>query len=58
MKLDMIWIIADIVNGLMAIPNLIGLVCLRHVIIAESQTFFAQLKAEREQEKQQAAQAM
>lgn len=25
LKLEMIWIIADIVNGLMAIPNLIAL---------------------------------
>ncbi|PSW81366.1 alanine/glycine:cation symporter family protein [Photobacterium angustum] len=40
MQLDMIWVIADIVNGLMAIPNLIGLVVLRHVVIAETQAFF------------------
>ncbi|WP_299021894.1 sodium:alanine symporter family protein [uncultured Photobacterium sp.] len=44
LKLDMIWIIADIVNGLMAIPNLIGLIMLREVIIAESKQFFEQLK--------------
>lgn len=46
MQLDMIWVIADIVNGLMAIPNLIGLVVLRHVVIAETQAFFAKLKQE------------
>ncbi|EAR55416.1 putative sodium/alanine symporter [Photobacterium sp. SKA34] len=46
MQLDMIWVIADIVNGLMAIPNLIGLVVLRHVVIAETQTFFTKLKLE------------
>ncbi len=44
LKLDMIWIIADIVNGLMAIPNLIGLIMLREVIVAESKQFFEQLK--------------
>ncbi|TKF24290.1 sodium:alanine symporter family protein [Vibrio genomosp. F6] len=40
MKLDMIWIIADIVNGLMAIPNLIGLIALRQVVIEETKQFF------------------
>ena len=40
LHLDMIWIIADIVNGLMAIPNLIGLVLLRHVVIEETQIVF------------------
>ncbi|PSV27307.1 MULTISPECIES: sodium:alanine symporter family protein [unclassified Photobacterium] len=49
MQLDMIWVIADIVNGLMAIPNLIGLVVLRHVVIAETQAFFAKLKQENSQ---------
>ncbi|CAM3955470.1 alanine/glycine:cation symporter family protein [Vibrio neonatus] len=40
MKLDMIWLIADIVNGLMAVPNLIGLIALRQVVIAETKLFF------------------
>ncbi|WP_050606864.1 alanine/glycine:cation symporter family protein [Clostridium niameyense] len=40
LKLDLIWIIADIVNGLMAIPNLIGLIGLRKVIISETKKFF------------------
>ncbi len=40
LHLDMIWIIADIVNGLMAVPNLIGLIALRHVVIAETRLFF------------------
>ncbi|MCW8329833.1 sodium:alanine symporter family protein [Photobacterium sp. SDRW27] len=44
LKLDMIWLIADIVNGLMAIPNLIGLILLREVIITETKQFFEQLK--------------
>jgi AGCS family alanine or glycine:cation symporter len=37
----MIWIIADIVNGLMAIPNLIGLIALRQVVIEETKQYFA-----------------
>lgn len=40
LKLDMIWIIADIVNGLMAIPNLIGLIALRQVVIEETKRYF------------------
>lgn len=44
LKLDLIWILADIVNGLMAIPNLIGLIGLRHVVIEETKLFFDKLK--------------
>jgi alanine or glycine:cation symporter, AGCS family len=40
LHLDLIWIIADIVNGLMAIPNLIGLIGLRHVVAAETLAYF------------------
>lgn len=39
-KLDLIWTIADIVNGLMAIPNLIALIGLSGVIISETKKFF------------------
>lgn len=41
LKLDLIWVLADIVNGLMAIPNLIGLLLLRHVVLEETKLFFA-----------------
>ncbi|WP_261833114.1 alanine/glycine:cation symporter family protein [Vibrio ishigakensis] len=44
LQLDMIWLIADIVNGLMAVPNLIGLIALRQVVIAETKLFFDKLK--------------
>ncbi|WP_108650671.1 alanine/glycine:cation symporter family protein [Dongshaea marina] len=47
LKLDLIWIIADIVNGLMAVPNLIGLIGLRHVVISETQKYFAALTEQR-----------
>lgn len=40
LSLDLVFIIADIVNGLMALPNLIGLVALRHIIIDETNNFF------------------
>ena len=40
LHLDMIWVIADIVNGLMAIPNLIGLIALRHVVVEETRRYF------------------
>ncbi|HBO39561.1 MAG TPA: sodium:alanine symporter family protein [Pasteurellaceae bacterium] len=43
-QLDLIWILADIVNGLMAFPNLIALVGLRHVIIHETKDYFQRLK--------------
>ncbi|WP_104399007.1 alanine/glycine:cation symporter family protein [Vibrio penaeicida] len=43
LKLDMIWLIADIVNGLMAIPNLIGLIALRHVVVEETKLFFEKM---------------
>ena len=42
--LDLIWILADIVNGLMAFPNLIALIGLRQVIISETKDYFARLK--------------
>ncbi|ALP41100.1 sodium: alanine symporter [Aeromonas schubertii] len=41
LHLDLIWLLADIVNGLMAVPNLIGLIGLRHVVVAETRAFFA-----------------
>lgn len=43
LKLETIWTIADIVNGLMAFPNLIALIGLRHIVIAETKDFFARL---------------
>lgn len=44
LKLDLIWILADIVNGLMALPNLIALIGLRHVVNNETTIYFQQLK--------------
>ncbi|AKB11943.1 MAG: alanine/glycine:cation symporter family protein [Methanosarcina thermophila] len=46
LTLDVIWVLADIVNGLMAIPNLIALLALRKVIASETRQYFKKLEAE------------
>lgn len=50
LKLELIWIVADIVNGLMAIPNLIGLVGLSGVIVNETRKYFKELKQEKDKQ--------
>lgn len=42
--LSQVWIIADIFNALMAIPNLIALVALSGVIVAETKSYFERQK--------------
>ena len=42
-KLDFVWSLSDTFNGLMAIPNLIGLLALSPVIVRETKGFFASL---------------
>ncbi|GAB1050247.1 MAG: sodium:alanine symporter family protein [Shewanella algae] len=42
--LDLIWLLADIVNGLMAIPNLIAIIGLRHLVLAETRSYFQRLR--------------
>ena len=44
LNLTLIWTLADIVNGLMAIPNLIGLLGLSPIIIKETKLYFTSLK--------------
>ena len=46
LKLEAIWVLADIVNGLMAIPNLIALLGLTGVIVAETKHYFDYVKQE------------
>lgn len=41
LHLDTIWVIADIVNGLMAIPNLIALIALSGVIVSETERYMS-----------------
>lgn len=43
--LDLVWLFADTFNGLMAIPNLIGLLLLSGVIAKESKDFIARRKS-------------
>ena len=40
MTLDPIWMLADITNALMGIPNLIALLGLRKVVISETKKYF------------------
>lgn len=49
-KLDVIWVLADIVNGLMAIPNLIALIGLSGVVVAETKKYHAHLKEQEQAE--------
>lgn len=44
LHLNLIWIIADIVNGLMAFPNLVALIGLRKVVIDETRDYFTRLR--------------
>ncbi|PLX70570.1 MAG: sodium:alanine symporter family protein [Denitrovibrio sp.] len=43
-KLSIVWTVSDIFNGLMAFPNLIGLLALTPVIVSETKEYFANLK--------------
>ncbi len=47
LKLESIWILADIVNGLMAIPNLIALLGLSAVEVADTRKYMEHLKSEK-----------
>lgn len=51
LKLEEIWALADIVNGLMAIPNLIALVMLSGVVVSETKLYMEHLKEVKAQEK-------
>ncbi|MDN5324088.1 MAG: alanine or glycine:cation symporter, family [Clostridia bacterium] len=44
-KLSLVWDIADTLNGLMAIPNLIGLLLLSGVVVSETKDFLENVKA-------------
>jgi alanine or glycine:cation symporter, AGCS family len=43
-KLSLVWNISDTLNGLMAVPNLIGLLFLTPVIVSETKKYFADQK--------------
>lgn len=46
LKMQMVWNLADIMNGLMVIPNLIALLALSGVIVTETQSFLQLVKRE------------
>ena len=45
LTLSAIWTTADIFNGLMAFPNLVGLLALNGVVVAETRSYFKRLNA-------------
>lgn len=49
MSIDFVWPLADIFNGLMALPNLIGILLLSKIVVDESKIFFTLLKEEKKQ---------
>lgn len=51
LKMEIVWLIADIFNALMVIPNLIAVLALSGVILAESRTFLEMIKKEEAEEK-------
>ncbi|WP_181350940.1 sodium:alanine symporter family protein [Thalassobacillus sp. CUG 92003] len=52
-QLDIVWKFADVMNGLMAFPNLIGLLFLSGVVASETKKFLEVAKKERQQEREQ-----
>ncbi|MEG0013197.1 MAG: sodium:alanine symporter family protein [Cellulosilyticaceae bacterium] len=46
LQIQLIWTIADIVNGLMAFPNLIALLGLSGVVVTETKLYFDHLKTQ------------
>ena len=45
MTISAVWGIADIVNGLMAVPNMVALLVLSGVVARETKSYFARLRA-------------
>jgi len=50
-SLDVVWLFSDVMNGLMAFPNLIGLLGLSGVVIYETKRIQAKIKEEKEERK-------
>ncbi len=40
-KLDVVWLLSDVMNGLMAFPNLVGLLLLSGVVFRETRSYFS-----------------
>lgn len=54
-NLDLVWNISDVFNGLMAIPNLIGLIGLSGVVVSETCIFEKVIERERAERKKTSA---
>lgn len=48
MSIELVWPLVDIMNGLMTLPNLIGLVALSSIVVKESKEFFQLLDSEKQ----------
>lgn len=48
MKLELVWALADVFNGLMAFPNLIALLMLSPIVVRETREYFGALTKEGE----------
>ncbi len=46
-KLELVWNFSDLANGLMAIPNLIGLLLLSRIVHTETNRYFKKLKTQK-----------
>jgi AGCS family alanine or glycine:cation symporter len=46
--LDLVWAFADVMNGLMAVPNLIGIIGLSGVILRDTEQYFAERGSEQQ----------
>ena len=44
LQLEAVWLIADIVNGLMALPNLVAIIALSGVVVSETQLYLNHIK--------------
>jgi len=47
LKMEVVWYLADIMNGLMVIPNLIAVIALSGVIVSETNSFLLIIKKEK-----------
>lgn len=54
-KLGIVWTFSDIANGLMAIPNLIGLIGLSSIVVAETNRFLKTDRSELEEKEELAS---
>ncbi|KGX92990.1 transporter [Pontibacillus halophilus JSM 076056 = DSM 19796] len=51
LKIGIVWTFADIMNGLMAFPNLVGLLLLSGVVVSETKRFLRVMKEEKAEQR-------